>query len=358
MAERRRALLPYVALLGLAFAAWSVFSQPRNTPPAPAVPPPKAPYPHTLAGAGVLEPAGGRTTGIGVPFASLVLEVKVEVGALVEAGQVLLRLDDRALLAAAGPLTAAVRAAEASLAVAEAEVAAHRAEVPAAVAAADAARARRDAVKDAPRPESLPPLKARVAEAESAVDDLAAQVARLEEVRQASPGTVPVDEWDRRRYALGAARSTRDRARADLALAEAGAWAPDLAAAEAAVREAQGRVAAAEAAVTAAESEARRRESEVARARAAIDENTVLRERTLVRAPLARPCSTWPCARASTRAGRDALLVLGDVRTLWVRVDVDEESAPLVPRTAVPRPWCAASPASRSSSSSCASSPT
>ncbi len=331
MAERRRPLLPWLAAAGLAFAAWAVFSPQRTVPPPPATPPPKAPYPETLAGAGIVEPAQGRTTAIGAPFAALVLEVRVEVGDVVAADAPLLRLDDRVLAAAEGPLTQAVASAEASARAAAEEAAARAAEVEVAQAGERAAQARQDRVERAPRPESLPPLRARVAEAETAVGDLRAQVARLEEVRQRSPGTVTTDDWDRRRHALEAAEAALVRARADLGLAEAGAWEPERAEARAATAEAAGRLALARAAHEKAQALVAVAEAEAARARAALAQNALERARAVVRAPRAGTVLDVAVrAGEHAAAGRDPLLVLGDVTRLTVRVDVDEESAPRV----------------------------
>jgi multidrug resistance efflux pump len=90
---------------------------------------------------------------------------------------------------------------------------------------------------------------------------------------------------------------------ADLVRVKEPAWAPDVAEARAAVAEAA----------------------------AAIEENLRNSERAIVRAPFDGTVlerNVLPGEYAT--AGRDALMLFGDLSSLRVRVDVDEESAPLV----------------------------
>lgn len=331
MARLPKGVLPALALAGLGFAVWSALSVAKALPPAPAVAPPRAPYPNTLAGSGILEPAAARTTAIGAPYAGLIVEVAVEAGAEVAAGEPLFRMDDRSLAAAAVPLEAAVVVAEAGVRVAAAQATAKDAAVTVAGAARDAAQARLDRLRSLPRPEDLPPLEARVDEARALVADLEAQLERLEGVRAAAPGSVVTDDWDRRRFALTAAKAARGRAQADLALAKAGAWAPDLAEAAAALAEAEGQVAASHAARAQAGADVERAQADVLRAQAAVRQNALERERAVVRAPTAATVlDVLVRAGEVASSNREALVVLGDVKTLLVRVDVDEESAPLV----------------------------
>lgn len=331
MARIKIGVLPLLAAAGLGFALHSVFSTPTVVPPPPPVAPPRAPYAHTLAGSGVLEPGAARTTAIGAPFAGLVTRVEVEVGDRVQEGQALLHLDDRSLEAAAAPLEAALASASAAAEVARAGSRVRQALAKAAGAARDAAQARLARLQALPRPEEVAPLVARVEESRSAVADLEAQLARLEEVRTRSPGTVTDDDWDRRRFALTSARAASARAQADLDLTRAGAWEPDVSAARAALAEAEAKVEEARAAVGQSEAEVALAAAHVDGARANLHQNALERERAIVRAPGAATVldvSVRPGAFAA--ANRDALLVLGDVETLLVRVDVDEESSPLV----------------------------
>lgn len=331
MARLPRGILPTLSLAGLAFATWSVLSVRRVEPGPPPVAPPRAPYESTLSGNGVLEPAGSRTTAIGVPFPGLVVEVFVEVGARVEKGAPLFRLDDRALVAQRAPLEADVRTLEAAVRVKEQEALAKEAMVASAEAGTAVASAKVDRLAALPRAEDLPPLLARVAEVRALHDDVRAQLERLAAARAKAVGVVAEDDWERRRSQASVARSALERAEADLALAKAGAWAPDVAEAKAAVAQAESKVGEARADLARARAEVERAKGEVERAKASLEQNAVERERTIVRAPIgATVLDANVRAGEYATAGRDALLVLGDTSTLLVRVDVDEESAPMV----------------------------
>lgn len=328
---RFRGILPIVALAGLAYAAYSVFSVRPVAPAPPAVPPPRAPYPVTLAGTGILEPSGARTTAIGAPFPGLVTKVEVEVGATVKPGDALFRIDDRALVEHRAILASQVEVAKSDVRTKEADVAARAAEIAVATAGRATAQAKLDRLLALPRAEELPPLEARAAEAKSTVLDWEAQLARLVAAREKSSGVVSDDDLDRRRWQLEAARKALARAEADLALARAGAWAPDVAEAKAAVAQADGLVAQAESNRARAEADVAKAKAAVAQATAALDENAAEIERAIVRAPaVATVLDVAVRAGEYATVGRDALVVLGDLRTLLVRVDVDEESVPMV----------------------------
>lgn len=264
-------LIPVLAISGLAFAGWTVAKGAHPVPAAaPVAEPATAPFARSVAAAGLIE-AAGENIAIGTPVGGLAVEVPATIGARVEAGDPLFRLDDRTERA-----ELAVRAA--ALAVAEADLA---------------------RLKASPRPEDLPPARARVAEAEAQLTDAARQLARYQ---AADASAVAPDELDRRRGAAQVAEARLAAARAELASLEAGAWAPDLAAAGARADEARARIAAAEAEV----------------------------ERLTVRAPAA-----GTVLQVKIRAGEYAtpgalatpLVLLGDTSTLQVRVDVDENDA-------------------------------
>jgi multidrug efflux pump subunit AcrA (membrane-fusion protein) len=268
--------LPAISLVGLVFAVHTVVqAQRKDPPPPPVIPPPRNPFPATIAGAGVVEPANERATAIGPPVAAVVLKVYVSVGEVVSAGTPLFRLDDRTLLA-----ERRVRAA-----------------------ALDVARSRLDRLVAQPRPEDVPPLEAQVAEAQDLVQDFKSQVARLEKAFETSKGIVSLDELDHRRWQLAASQKSLQRAEANLAVTKAGAWSPDIAQSRAELEQAQ----------------------------ASVEQTDAEIERYTVRAP-----SDGTVLQVNVRDGEYAsatqaqLIVFGDTRTLHVRVDVDEESAPLV----------------------------
>jgi RND family efflux transporter MFP subunit len=117
-----RRLSFYLALAGLAAAAQFVLllyaqsAQPIAPPP---VTPPAKPFPRALGASGLVE-ARRENTLVGVPASGLVQAVRVAVWDRVEAGAVLLELDDR-------ELRAALRTQQAQVAVAEAQVRSARA---------------------------------------------------------------------------------------------------------------------------------------------------------------------------------------------------------------------------------------
>lgn len=272
----RKVLLPLLAVAGFAFASWTAFSAPQQVTAPPPVEPPRAPFPSTVSGAGIVEPAAERTTAIGTPFAGMVLEVFHGPGETVTKGTPLFRLDDRPL----------------------------RARVPVLQAARDATQARLERLLALPRPEDIPPGEARVASARTGVADRRAHLARLERAAAANAGAVTADQVERARFAVEDAERALGVAEADLARLREPAWAPDVAEARAAVAEAD----------------------------AALREYEDLIGRATVVAPADGTILDLDVhAGEFAAAGRDALILFGDLSSLRVRVDVDEESAPLVP---------------------------
>lgn len=270
-----RVILPLLSLLGVAFAVtFVVRASKTEPPPPPLVQPERNPFAVAVSGAGIVEPSAERTISVGPTTPGVVLEVTASVGDVVTAGAPLFRLDDRAL-------------------VAEREV--RRA-------ALESARAKLKRLESLPRPEEVPSVEAKVEQADAAVADLRGQFARLEKAFKSGQGVVSVDELDQRRFRLLAAEKALEQSRAELALLEAGAWEPDLAQARA----------------------------EVAQAAAALGATEVEIERARIRAPIDATVLEVHVRRGMYAQPRDELVLLGDVTTLHVRVDVDEESAPLV----------------------------
>lgn len=276
----RALILPAAAVAGLGFGLKTVADQ-SKVPPAPPLfrAAPTNPYFATVAGAGIIE-ARYENVAIGSPLSGIVAEVYVAVGSRVEKGDPLFRLDDRAQRADQALRRTTLEAAETKLA----------------------------RLRAMPRPESLPPARARVAETEALLRDQADQLKRREELAATSGGAVSKDEIERRRFGKLAAERLHERARAELAELEAGAWAPDLA------------VAAAE--VATARAELGRVETEI--------------ERLIVRAPAAgqilqrkvRP-GEFVAAGPSGGAAGEPHILMGDVDRLHVRVDIDEGDAAL-----------------------------
>jgi multidrug resistance efflux pump len=270
-----RIVIPLVALAGATFATWTAYSAPQKVPAPPPVEPPRAPYETTVGGAAILEPAAERTTALGTPFAGLVLEVFHGPGERVTKGEALFRLDDRPLLAERVVLEARRGAAQAKL----------------------------DRLLALPRKEDIPPAEARVEAARAAIGDRKEALDRLERASRAASGAIPAEDLERARWAVTLAEKALATSEADLVRVKEPAWAPDVAEARAAVAEAA----------------------------AAIEENLRNSERAIVRAPFDGTVlerNVLPGEYAT--AGRDALMLFGDLSSLRVRVDVDEESAPLV----------------------------
>ena len=268
-------LLPGLSVLGLVFAVGFIVLAGRTEPPTPPlVTPPRAPFPETIAGAGIIEPSGERTISVGPTLPGVVAEVDARVGALVTSGTPLFRIDDRALQAERGVRRAAL----------------------------DSARARLARLEALPRPEEVPPAKARVEQMEAAYSDLSRQRDRLEKAYAAGQGVVSLDEIDQRRFRTTVAEKALAQARAELALIEAGAWQPDVIQARA----------------------------EVVQAEAALHQTEVDIERSTVRAPVDGTVLQVNVREGIYAQPNSDLVLLGDTRTLHVRVDVDEESAPLV----------------------------
>jgi multidrug efflux pump subunit AcrA (membrane-fusion protein) len=200
--------------------------------------------------------------------------VLVEVGQTVKAGDPLFELDPRPLQADLLKAKAARDAAAAALARAQAQ----------------------------PRAETIPPLEAALHSAESDVSDWTDQLERFQEAMKHTGGGDM--EMARRRYALDGAKARLEQARANLALARAGAWTHDVEVARA----------------------------DLAQAQAQVDAAQVLLDRRTVRSPingtvLKRNIEPGQFAAAEPRA---AAIVLGDLATLHVRARVDEEDLPML----------------------------
>jgi HlyD family secretion protein len=271
----RKYLLPLLACGLLLFAVLHVV-QAQHQPPRlpPPVTPAQTPFGRTVAGAGIAE-ASTENISIGSALPGVVQEVYVpvdKVGTRVQAGQPLFRVDDRQLKAQLAYQEANLQAAEAQL-------------------------SKLDAM---PRPEEVPPsaAKVRVAEASVAVQkDLSDRAARL-----GPSGAMAAEDVLQRRLALEVAQRQLLQARADHALLKAGAWEPDKVIARASV----------------------------AQARAQVEQTKTDLERALVRAPV-----DGEVLQVNVRPGEyvgtppsQALVVLGNIHQVHVRVDIDEHDIP------------------------------
>ncbi|MCI0685101.1 MAG: efflux RND transporter periplasmic adaptor subunit [Gemmataceae bacterium] len=280
--------LPMLALAMGGLGFYHVNRESQALPPtAPPEYPARSPFVNSVAASGLVE-ARTENIAIGAALSGLVLEVYVpsdRVGTHVVAGQPLFRVDDR-------HLKAQLRVAEAQLAMAESRLA---------------------KLQQQPRPEELPPSLAKVKAAAANVASTEDQYDRAK--RLVERETLAREEYVTRKWAYDAAVHELARAQADYDLLKAGAWKPDIDVAKAAVAEAR---------------------SQIEQARTEIARATVV-------APV-----DGVVLQVNVRAGervsdRDtkALMVLGDIGTYHVRVDIDERDIarfrPGAPAKAFPR---------------------
>jgi RND family efflux transporter MFP subunit len=88
-------LLPLLAIIGVAFAAFNVVNSNKPMPVAkPAVEPSFSPYKNFIAGSGIIE-AQDKNISLGTPLSGIVTKVAVKVGDKVNKGEALFYLDDR-----------------------------------------------------------------------------------------------------------------------------------------------------------------------------------------------------------------------------------------------------------------------
>lgn len=292
-AERRRTfadfltqyVLPAVALAMLGFAGWYVAkTRPVTRNPPPPIEPARSPYAATLAAAGIVE-AQSENIAVGSATPGVVVQVLVTVGDAVKAGTPLFRLDDRQLQGELAVKRAMVSQSKSELIRLEAE----------------------------PRKEKIPVIVAQVNEARAAVIREADALKRAEETFARKVTTE--QELITRREALAGAQAKLDKSQADLDLLKAGSWQYDRDVVSESITKA---------------------EADVAKAEIELD-------RLVVRALVA-----GEVLQVKVRPGEfvgtppnQPVVILGNIETLHVRVDIDEFDIPRfrsdVPATAVPR---------------------
>lgn len=265
-------LIPLLAIAGVATATRTVIQTAQTpTPPPPAVEPARAPFDSYIAGAGIVE-ASSENVAIAALVPGVVTEAPAVVGQDVRAGDLLLRIDVRDL---------------------EAQLEVERAAV-------DAALARVERLKSLPRVEDVRAAEARVVEAQAALTEARDQLALADAI--SDPRAMSREERTRRRAAVETASARLAAVQAALDLQRDGAWKPDLAVAQAELAQAASRV--------------RSMEIQI--------------ERAAVRAPI-----DGRLLQVNVHKGEYAplgvlarpLIVLGAVRELHVRADLDENDA-------------------------------
>lgn len=268
-------VLPLAAMVGFGFAVYAVVQARQAPPPArPVVPPPVSPGFRAIAGAGLIE-ARRENIPIGATVPGVVTEVFARIDdddpTMVEAGDPLFRIDDRAA-------RAEVRVREAMLAAAEAELA---------------------RIEAAPQQGDIPSARAAVEEAASRMADARNELERRGRLRMQN--AVTASELDQARYAYEAARAVHMRTEAELARMER-TWDKDKEVRRAAVEQAR---------------------SQLEAARTEVERLTV---RALVGGQVLQ-VNVRPGQYAAL-AWKEPLIVLGDVTDLHVRVDIDEQDVP------------------------------
>ncbi len=288
-----RYLLPAVALAALGFAVIQMSRAQQKPPPAePPVEPARSPFPTQLAGSGVVE-SETENIAIGSALPGLVERVYVKVGDTVHAGDPLFRLDDRQLQAELKIRETNVTSAEANLAKLEAGT----------------------------RSEELPPAQARVLEAEANLKD---QQKLWERAQQMARSKVISDEdFVRREIGVQIAEAQVKRARADLALLDAGTWKYDVAIARATVAQ------------NVAQANQTRTELDRLTVRAPDLPGYEVTVSAVGGEPVTAEGTEFKVLQVNVRPGEyvgttpgQAMIVLGHVGRLHVRVDIDENDIP------------------------------
>ena len=268
----RKLVLPLIAVFMLGFAVYHVVraqqTQPKLEPP---VQPARSPFGKGVAGAGLIEPRNENIS-VGTNLPGIVTKVFVKVRQEVVVGQPLFELDDRAL----------------------------RREWQIRKAALDAAKAQLVKLEQMPRREEVPSVEAKLREAEANLVDQTDQLARTRRMRDQR--AIGQEDLVRREQATSVAREQVRRAEADLKLLNKGAWKPDLQISAASVEQ----------------------------ARAMLDQTDMELERLTVRAlspGQVLQVNVRPGEYVNAQAGT-ALMVLGNLAQMHVRVDIDEHDIP------------------------------
>jgi HlyD family secretion protein len=264
--------LPILSLVLIAFAVNFLMNSKTRMPELPPpIQPAVSPFPNTVAGAGMVEPETENIS-VGSPVPGVVVEVIAKVGQKVKAGDPLFRLDDRQL---------------------KAQLAIRRAML-------EDARAQSKKLDAMPRPEELPPSEAKVLEAKADWENWEQQWSRGEEL--VTKNAISQEEFMERKQQAIQARERYNSAVAQYDLLKAGAWEPDKRVAQAAIDQAAAQVK---------------------------DAETDL-DRLIIRALV-----DGEVLQVNVRPGEfvgappsQALIVLGNVTQLHVRVDIDEYDIP------------------------------
>jgi len=265
-------VLPIAAMGLLAFAVIHVIKgqKPESQLP-PLITPTHSPFSTTVAGAGLIE-ATTENIAVGTPAPGIVVEVFVKVEDHVKVGAPLFRLDDRMLRADLAVRRAAVASAQSDL----------------------------DRLEHMPRPESLQMMQAQLDEAKANLLDQKDQYERSRVLNERHASTD--QELKIREQAFHVAKAKFDRAQTEYSMTKAGTWTYEIEVARAALTQAQ--------------SQQRQVETELDR----------LVVRSLVDGQVLQ-VEVRPGEYVATPSNK-ALVLIGDIDQLHVRVDIDERDIP------------------------------
>ncbi len=262
-----------LSVVGLSVGIYAVSTAEYAPPPMPlAAAPSINPYEHGIACSGLVEAASRNIEIAPLEGGGLVTKLFVEVGDQVEAGQPLFELDTR-------PLQSDLLRARADVAVASASLARLQAQ---------------------PRLETIPPLRAAVQAMEAEYADWEDQYTSLQAAERRDAAST--SELQRRYFQLQGSKARLEQAKAELALAEAGAWAEDVGVARA----------------------------QLDQARAAVQAIELLIERRTVKSPVDGTVLKRNIVLGEFADTNAPSLVVGDLSSLNVRASVDEEDLPLL----------------------------
>lgn len=270
-------VLPLLAVCGFLGALYSVLSAQQSPPVKPPyAAPAESPYEKVVAGSGITE-ARTENIAIGAAVPGLVTEVFVDVGDVVKPGQLLFKIDDRALVADLKVRKAMLSAMQAQL---------HK-------------------LQNMPRKEEIEPSEYRVAEAQARVVESLDRFQRAE--RLIGKGAISDEDYMRAKQEYAVADKAQKQAEAQHKLLLAGAWEQDTAIAQANVEQ----------------------------ERAQLEKIETELSRLEVRAPNSMDVADFKVLQVNVRPGEyvgappsQALIVLGDIDRLHVRVDIDEHDIP------------------------------
>lgn len=268
--------IPILAALGLVLGVVVVYLGMRRPPVQPIeFPPPKPPYMHYVAGSGIIE-ASSLNINIGTAVDGIIERVFVQPGQYCKKGDPLFRIDTRDLSARRNEAESAKYVAQANL----------------------------TRLMSQPRKEEIPPLEARVKQAQMSLADEYSQYTLFRNV--SDKRAISFNDFNQRKYAAAQAKFAFKEAQADLDLLKAGAWIEDIKVASQQLEEAE----------------------------AGLSVADTLLERATVRAPfdgqvLQANINVGDFARGSREDTifQDSLMIYGATDFYHVRIDIDEDDA-------------------------------